>query len=1175
MKKQYLLIFTILLSTLTVFSQDYSNKGKDFWIGYGNHVRMFNQGSPEMMEVYITSDVNTKGLVEIAAIGFSYPYTVVANQITKIEIPRSAALFNEGLYNTGIHITSELPVVVYSFIYVNAMSGATLVLPTNTLGTEYYSVNFTQISNEPNSYSYFFVVATEDSTAVVITPSRKTKNGRPANVPFTVKLNKGDIYQVLGADGQDLTGSKIQSISQSGSTSGCKRVAVYCGSGKVSIGCGGPGTSDNLYQQIYPKNSWGKKYITVPSTTRAKNFQNNYYRVIRPDTSTIVKVNGQVIPYHQFTDNFYYEFSNNTTNVIEADKPIFLAQYFTSQGCSNNAGQGDPEMIYLNPVEQTINRVTLNSMQPSSGTNINTHFINVVMTNHPSAIQSFKIDGVSYSSSFSPVLQDNGYAYARIEVNKGAHTITCDSGFNAIAYGFGEYESYGYSAGSNLKDLYQYATIENKFAIVDFPATCKDAPFYFSIVFPYQPLNMKWTFNGLFKDTAIISPKADSSWEVNGKRLYYYRLEKEYVMDKTGTFPIKVFTDNPTIDGCSGTQEINFNLQVYLKPNVLFQTKFDGCLYDSLHLKDSSISERKIQRWNWDLGDGTTNFSSQLSHKYAKPGTYTIKFSALNDIGCFSDTASQIIKIDSLPIADFKIPPINCVNDSVLFTNISTLPPGLSGRYIFNFGNGDSIVATNLNPVQYKFSQEKDYTISLQAITEKGCKSAVVQKPLKINYSPIVDFVLPDVCLKDSHASFENKTTIGDHTESQFTYLWGFDDAGNSGPTNPNTASTKNGTHSYARADHYNVSLKVTSIAGCVSDTTKIFTVNGANPTAAFNVLNENLLCSNESVVFKDGSSVDFGKITRIEILWDRAGDITKSTTDDTPDSGKNYVFNYGNFGSPSSKEYQIEYKAYSGSSCVNTITRKISVLATPQLVFSPMSPICAEKPPILLTAGKETASLSGSGIYRGPGITDGMNFNPGVAAAGLHTLTYLFQANNGCKDSITQKIEVLPTPLVDAGPDLTLLEGLSIQIKATATGNGLKYLWTPALGISPIDSLIPTVAISDDQLYTLKVTSADGCVAKDDVFIKVLKEVKVPNAFTPNGDNIHDTWQIKYLDNYPNATIIVFNRYGQEVYRSVGYSKPWDGTNLGKPLPMGTYYYIIDPKNGRAKISGSVTIIR
>jgi gliding motility-associated-like protein len=108
-----------------------------------------------------------------------------------------------------------------------------------------------------------------------------------------------------------------------------------------------------------------------------------------------------------------------------------------------------------------------------------------------------------------------------------------------------------------------------------------------------------------------------------------------------------------------------------------------------------------------------------------------------------------------------------------------------------------------------------------------------------------------------------------------------------------------------------------------------------------------------------------------------------------------------------------------------------------------------------------------------------------------------------------------------------------------------------------------------------LKVTSDKGCSATDQVFIKVLKMPTIPNIFSPNGDGVHDTWKIDYLDTYPGSTVDIFNRYGQKVFHSDGYTTPWDGTVNGKPVPVGTYYYIVNPKNGRSQISGYVDVIR
>jgi gliding motility-associated-like protein len=108
-----------------------------------------------------------------------------------------------------------------------------------------------------------------------------------------------------------------------------------------------------------------------------------------------------------------------------------------------------------------------------------------------------------------------------------------------------------------------------------------------------------------------------------------------------------------------------------------------------------------------------------------------------------------------------------------------------------------------------------------------------------------------------------------------------------------------------------------------------------------------------------------------------------------------------------------------------------------------------------------------------------------------------------------------------------------------------------------------------------LKVTSDKGCNTSDQVFVKVLKKPAIPNIFSPNGDGIHDKWVISALDTYPGCTVEIFNAYGQRIYYSIGYTTPWDGTINGKPVPVGTYYYIVDPKNGRQKMAGYVDIVR
>ncbi|MDN5212994.1 cadherin domain-containing protein [Fulvivirgaceae bacterium BMA12] len=86
--------------------------------------------------------------------------------------------------------------------------------------------------------------------------------------------------------------------------------------------------------------------------------------------------------------------------------------------------------------------------------------------------------------------------------------------------------------------------------------------------------------------------------------------------------------------------------------------------------------------------------------------------------------------------------------------------------------------------------------------------------------------------------------------------------------------------------------------------------------------------------------------------------------------------------------------------------------------------------------------------------------------------------------------------------------------------------------------------------------------------------ELVIKTAFTPNGDGVNDTWIIDNIRLHPNARVSILNREGSEVFNSVGYNEPWNGTYKGKDLPQDTYYYIID-LNGNRKYKGFVTILK
>lgn len=517
-----------------------------------------------------------------------------------------------------------------------------------------------------------------------------------------------------------------------------------------------------------------------------------------------------------------------------------------------------------------------------------------------------------------------------------------------------------------------------------------------------------------------------------------------------------------------------------------------------------------------------------------------------------------------------------------------TVPTGLGGGFSYqwqqsvdqiNFTDIPAEVSRDLDPVPITIS-----TYYRRQVLYLGCVSATsssnvvffkVLKPL-----PVVDFELPDICLKDGTALFKNKTIIED--DAGLTYLWDFGDAENSTSNNPNHSSEKDGSHKYIRIGRYIITLTVYKEGSCPTVLQKEFTVNGSIPKADFSLQNT-LLCSGAAMLFEDKASVDFGEITRIEWYFDAENAPGLVEIEDHPQKrsevpARLYPHTYPMFRSPGVKPVNVRMVVYSGTSCVDEVTKTIHLNAVPEVRFDVIPPICQDADPVQLTQGKEIWGIvSGSGKYSGSGVTENGVFSPSIAGVGSHQLTYTYVSDNGCVSvSKTQTITVLPKPLADAGEDQVALEGGQVQLGTASSPADLSYKWSPPTGLNRDDVPNPLASPDRDIIYKLKVMTNGGCAANDEVSVRILRNPEIPNAFSPNGDNINDEWNIKYLSSYPNATITVFNRYGQKVFSSTSVgSKNWDGKYEGKDVPVGVYYYMIDPHNGRKIISGSLTLLR
>ena len=122
-----------------------------------------------------------------------------------------------------------------------------------------------------------------------------------------------------------------------------------------------------------------------------------------------------------------------------------------------------------------------------------------------------------------------------------------------------------------------------------------------------------------------------------------------------------------------------------------------------------------------------------------------------------------------------------------------------------------------------------------------------------------------------------------------------------------------------------------------------------------------------------------------------------------------------------------------------------------------------------------------------------------------------------------------------------------------------------------------PTVQdITSDITYTVDVKNSTGCDANHTIHITVLARLYVPDAFSPNGDGMNDSWELPGIEAFPDAIVRVFNRWGEVIYSSdKGYTHPFDGTLNGTSLPQGMYVYTIHTVPTNPMIRGNLMLVR
>jgi len=694
---------------------DSSNRGTRFWVGYGHQYYM-NVDNSQNMVLYLSAQQPAHVVVKIHGTSYRKEYTVPANSVLASDIiPKAglsdARLLGEGLYEQGISIESDVPIVAYAHIYSSASSGATMLLPVGTYGYEYYALTSRQ-NYSSTSYSWFYIIADNDNTVVEITPSVPTLAGKPAKVPFTVTLNKGQVYQVLGAimsgsEGYDLSGSKVRSITNAAGK--CYPVAVFSGNSRTSLGCDGSigSSGDNAIQQNFPSQAWGMHYLTAPTSSSddPATLSTNIFRVMVKDSATVVKLNN--VPLTGLINGRYYQYQSNTADYLEANQPIMVAQYMASEGaCPNTGSMGDPEMFYISPLEQGINAVGLyrNVLEA-----IDVNYLTVIIPT--GALSSLLIDNSNLFDYTYAHPNKPGYSVVvkRWSAASAQCIVTSDSAFTAVTYGMGSVESYGFNAGTLVRNLNATTSFNNNYGSSSSSNyTCAGTPFHFTAMLPIKPVSITWELSQVSNllpagDVTQTNPVALDSIVANGKTYYKYDLTGDYMFTAPGTYYIPMKMQHPEIESCDNTSEVILTIKVIRKPVVDYSVDYSGCVADIAELTGSVITENNaaINTWKWNFADGTTASTQKVTRQYPAAGTYVEELHIITSEGCIGDTTKEVVANEptaaKLVTDSFTV----CYNSSVTFT-VKDPETGVTYRW-FNAKTGGALLDTGntftINPV--------------------------------------------------------------------------------------------------------------------------------------------------------------------------------------------------------------------------------------------------------------------------------------------------------------------------------------------------------------------------------------------------------------------------------------------------------------------------------------------
>jgi len=446
------------------------------------------------------------------------------------------------------------------------------------------------------------------------------------------------------------------------------------------------------------------------------------------------------------------------------------------------------------------------------------------------------------------------------------------------------------------------------------------------------------------------------------------------VINEPGLYSVTV--TNPT--GCMAIDSVELSFQGYM-PEPAFEAP-PVCFGDTTFFTDQSTVEgSQIDQWLWQFEEGETSSQQHPSHIFQQPGYFDVSLEVTSSEGC-SNSITDPVQVYHLPEPDYS--PVNvCDSKDIHFSDHSTSKDGELTQWLWSFidPQGDTLHTSQEQEPWYNFIEAGNWHVDLAVATTKGCTDTL-NRQINVRTSPLPDFEYSTACLGEQ--VFFSDLTEAPPWAEVYKWEWDFGDG--------TTSSLANPSHLFQEDGKHEVTLTVTSINGCVKDTTKYITVHSF-PEVSFTAPD---LCAGQANQFIDQTYVPNSKPAYWK--WDFGG--KGSSKEQNP---------WFTFHEPG--QYEINLTVTSEAGCTDEHSKIINVMPTPESDFE-FNPRFGASPLTVQFINKTKGASSYQWNFDdGSESTSQQNPKHTYTDDGEYHPTLIAFDNMGCSDTTTKTINVVP----------------------------------------------------------------------------------------------------------------------------------------------------------------------